>query len=317
LSGGHEGGQSSACATGWAAPAFGLKAYLHPADLKMFEARKEDGHFRILSSQGGPLPKRVYFGIRACDVAAAIRLDRVLTGDRYVDPVFARRRRGSLIVAASCHTSAETCFCASAGTGPRPKEGFDILIEEIEEGGATVFVASAGSVAGADILAAAAPPEASGKQKEAAVAAAGRAAAAQTRKVSFEGLRDALYEAFDHPRWDATASRCLSCGNCTSACPTCFCVTVDEATTLDGRTATRLRRWDSCFTQGFTYIHGGSVRLSPKSRYRQWLTHKFAAWQDQFGVSGCVGCGRCITWCPAGIDVTEEIGVIRPAAAGK
>jgi len=86
---------------------------------------------------------------------------------------------------------------------------------------------------------------------------------------------------------------------------------VEDTTDLAGETAERVRRWDSCFNSRYSYIHGGNVRQSTRSRYRQWLTHKVASWHDQFGSSGCVGCGRCITWCPVGIDITEEIAAIR------
>ena len=94
-------------------------------------------------------------------------------------------------------------------------------------------------------------------------------------------------------------------------CPTCFCTTVEDGTDLAGESAERTRRWDSCFTIDFSYVHGGSVRLRSRSRYRQWMTHKLATWIDQFGSSGCVGCGRCITWCPVAIDITEEVAAIR------
>lgn len=125
------------------------------------------------------------------------------------------------------------------------------------------------------------------------------------------GIRELLYDNFDHPEWDNVAARCLCCANCTMVCPTCFCTTVDDVSDVKGKRAGRWRRWDSCFTQSFSYIHGGSVRTSSKSRFRQWMTHKLASWIDQFGTSGCVGCGRCITWCPAGIDITEEVRAIR------
>ena len=94
-------------------------------------------------------------------------------------------------------------------------------------------------------------------------------------------------------------------------CPTCFCTTVEDHSDLAGETAERVRSWDSCFTLDFSYVHGGSVRTETQSRYRQWMTHKLASWIDQFGTSGCVGCGRCITWCPVGIDITEEAAAIR------
>jgi sulfhydrogenase subunit beta (sulfur reductase) len=148
-----------------------------------------------------------------------------------------------------------------------------------------------------------------------AEAAVERAASQIQRRMDTTDIRELLYANFDHPRWDNVAQRCLSCANCTMVCPTCFCTTVEDVSDVTGTHAERWRKWDSCFTQNFSYIHGGSVRSSAKSRYRQWMTHKLASWIDQFGSSGCVGCGRCITWCPVGIDITEEVRAIRESSA--
>jgi sulfhydrogenase subunit beta (sulfur reductase) len=131
------------------------------------------------------------------------------------------------------------------------------------------------------------------------------------RRLDTDGIRDLLRETLEHPRWDEVAGRCLTCGNCTLVCPTCFCTAVEDGNDLTGERAERSRVWDSCFSIDYSYIHGGSIRQSPKGRYRQWLTHKLGTWHDQFGSSGCVGCGRCITWCPVGIDITEEVAAIR------
>jgi Fe-S-cluster-containing hydrogenase component 2 len=125
-----------------------------------------------------------------------------------------------------------------------------------------------------------------------------------------------LQAALEHPRWDDVARRCLTCGNCTMVCPTCFCTQVTDTTDLTGDHAERWRRWDSCFTLEYSHVHGGSVRTSTRSRYRQWLTHKLSTWHDQFGTTGCVGCGRCIAWCPVGIDLTEEVRALLAAPAG-
>ena len=114
-------------------------------------------------------------------------------------------------------------------------------------------------------------------------------------------------ENLESPRWQEIAKRCLDCANCTLVCPTCFCNTTTDTTSLDGQTAERWRQWDSCFTLDFSYIHGGAIRRDGAQRYRQWMTHKLSSWREQFGVSGCVGCGRCITWCPVGIDITAEV----------
>ena len=168
-----------------------------------------------------------------------------------------------------------------------------------------------GSVRGAELLLKVAHSRATTAEKEAALQVVAETARHMGRYLNTIGLKNLLYSSYDHPRWDNVAARCLSCTNCTMVCPTCFCTTIKDATDLAGQTAERWKEWDSCFTTEFSYIHGGSVRASVKSRYRQWLIHKLATWNDQFDVLGCVGCGRCITWCPVGIDLTEEIRAIR------
>jgi Fe-S-cluster-containing hydrogenase component 2 len=123
-------------------------------------------------------------------------------------------------------------------------------------------------------------------------------------------LRTLLIDSRESAHWQDVADRCLTCGNCTMVCPTCFCTTTEDTTDLTGQRTERSQRWASCFELDFSYLHGGSVRVSGESRYRQWITHKLSSWHDQFGNSGCVGCGRCIAWCPTGIDITAEVAAL-------
>jgi ferredoxin len=202
------------------------------------------------------------------------------------------------------------------GTGPCAKSGFDIALTELLPGTSEpIYVAEAGSEKGAEILSSLPGRAAQPAEIEAAEAVVTHTAAAMGRSLETAGIRDLLMSNLNHPRWDDVAERCLACANCTMVCPTCFCTSVEDASDLSGEEASRSRRWDSCFTMDFSFIHGGSVRASTKSRYRQWMTHKLATWIDQFDTSGCVGCGRCITWCPVGIDLTEEARAIRDAPA--
>ena len=292
------------------------KKYLHPADVRLFSAQRQGETFRILSNHDPPPPGRYAFlCVRACELAAIAVQDRVLLHDRYRDPIYQGRREGIFIVAINCTQSAATCFCTSMGTGPQAHAGFDLALTELLGPDHHRILIEVGSEAGAEVLAELEHFEASDDVEREAEAAVGRARSQIQRRMDTSGIRDLLYSNFDHPRWDDVAQRCLACANCTMVCPTCFCTTVEEVSDVTGDHAERWRRWDSCFTQSFSYIHGGSVRSSAKSRYRQWMTHKLASWIDQFGSSGCVGCGRCITWCPVGIDITEEVGAIRGATA--
>jgi sulfhydrogenase subunit beta (sulfur reductase) len=211
----------------------------------------------------------------------------------------------------NCTHPSGTCFCVSMNTGPRVKEAFDLSLTEVFGEGRHYFIAEAGSTKGEEVLRKV--PSEPARENEVATREAilERTAAKMGRTLDTTNMKELLYANLEHPRWDEVANRCLSCGNCTMVCPTCFCTTVEDKTDLTGEHAERWSKWDSCFSLDFSYIHGGTVRSSVRSRYRQWMTHKLATWIDQFGTSGCVGCGRCITWCPVGIDITEEAAAIR------
>lgn len=298
--------RSDAAMFGYANGPKSLKNFLHPAEIKLFGTEKGNGSFRILPNID-PAPRYAFLGVRACELAAARLQDRVLMEDRYEDPVYAARRRNSIVIAVQCTEPAATCFCTSMGIGPRACYFFDLALTELVDAGAHEFVVEVGTELGAELLAEVGCSEASDEVMQRARDVIEQAEQGIVRRLETAGLRELLQTNFDHPQWDHIASRCLACGNCTMVCPTCFCITVEDSSDVSGDHAERWRKWDSCFTLGFSYIHGGSLRVSTKSRYRQWLTHKLSYWHDQFGSSGCVGCGRCIAWCPAGIDITKEI----------
>jgi ferredoxin len=228
------------------------------------------------------------------------------------DPHYRARREAAFLVAVNCAVPSGTCFCASMGTGPEVANGFDLALTEIVADGERRFVVGVGSETGRAVLTELPHRAATWDETAAAEAVVAGAAENMGRLVPAAAEVPALLRHnLEHPRWDEIAGRCLTCGNCTMVCPTCFCTTVEDVPSLDGSATEHVRRWDSCFTIDFSYLHGGSVRPSARSRYRQWMTHKLSTWWDQFGTSGCVGCGRCITWCPVGIDITEEVAAIR------
>jgi ferredoxin len=287
-----------------------FKQALFPPSVRLWRARRVDGERVEIDPPQAP-PRYAFIGVRSCDLHAIAIQDRVFMGDRRVDEDYAARRRDVFIVAVNCARAGGTCFCVSMGTGPKAESGFDLALTELLEPGAHRFLVEVGSEAGADLIAEVPHRPAGEDDERAAAGVISRTAASMGRTLDTDGIKELLYENAEHPRWDEVADRCLACGNCTLACPTCFCSTVEDVTDLSGKETERTRQWDSCFTLGHSYIHGGSVHASGKSRYRQWMTHKLASWIDQFGTSGCVGCGRCITWCPVAIDITEETAAIR------
>jgi ferredoxin len=290
------------------------KRLLHPPEVRLWRAARDGDGALEIDDGADDAPAYAFVGVRSCELHAIAIQDRVMIGGDYPDPFYAARREGAFLVAVNCTVAGGTCFCVSMETGPRAESGYDIALTEVIEGDRHYFLSEAGSERGAEVLAEVGRAPADAAEFEAAAAGVAEAAANQGRSMDTNGIKELLYDSYEHPRWDEVSERCLTCGNCTMVCPTCFCTTVEDSSDLAGTSAERTRRWDSCFTMDFSYVHGGSVRASPRSRYRQWMTHKLATWIDQFGTSGCVGCGRCITWCPVAIDITEEVAAIRADA---
>ena len=291
---------------GYANGPAGLKRFLHHPEARLYSVQRNGEPFHIVDEQR-KAPRRAFVGVRACDLAALKILDRVLLEDRYPDALYQHQREEAFIVAASCTDPSPNCFCSSMNAGPEIESGYDLLLTELQDGR---FVARAATEAGGDVLSAVPHRQAAAEDRAAATAAIAEGRGKITKRFDPAAARETLYNRFEHPAWDRAAARCFGCGSCTQVCPTCFCVTVEDTSDIDGSKAERWRKWDSCFTLSYSYIHGGSVRQSAKSRYRQWANHKFAAWYDQFGSAGCSGCGRCVTWCPAGIDVVEVLAEV-------
>jgi ferredoxin len=290
------------------------KRFLDPPRVRLWRAERDGKDFRVVSDEE-PAPRYAFFGARSCDLHAIAIQDRVHTGGPYADPAYAERREGAFVVAVNCGKAGGTCFCVSMNTGPKATLGFDLALTEVVEEGRHYFTVEVGTERGEELLGAVSHRDATDTEAEAAGRAVARAAAEMGRSLDTDGIKELFYRNQEHPRWRDVASRCLTCGTCTMVCPTCFCHSVEDASDLTGEHAERWRRWESCFTTSFSYIHGGSVRQSTESRYRHWITHKLATWYDQFGTSGCVGCGRCITWCPVAIDITEEAAALRASEA--
>jgi sulfhydrogenase subunit beta (sulfur reductase) len=285
------------------------KKYLHPPVVRLWQANREGRGFRVLQRQE-MAPKYALIGVRSCEIHAIAIQDRVFRTREFFDPVYGSIREGILVVAVNCTRPGGTCFCASMNTGPKAKSGFDIALTEVLDEPRHYFVVELGSERGVDLFHEITCRPAGDPEKNRASTLLKEASRKMGRSMVPSNQEAIFTENFEHPRWDEVAKRCLTCGNCTLVCPTCFCNNVEDSNALTGEYAEHWRKWDSCFTKDFSYIHGGSIRASAKSRYRQWLTHKLATWIGQYGTSGCVGCGRCITWCPVGIDITEEAKAI-------
>lgn len=286
------------------------KKYLFPPHLKLWSAEKNGKGFDI-SLNNGEVPKYAFIGIRSCELNAIFIQDKVFNNGMFSDSYYNRLRENIFTIAVNCTMAGETCFCVSMNTGPKAKSGYDLALTEVINENEHYFTLDEGSEKGKEIVSELSLKDASEAEIKKGEELVNNAANNMGRKLDTTDIKEMLYKSHASKQWDEIASRCLSCANCTLVCPTCFCSTMDDVTDLTGNHAERWRKWDSCFNLEYSKVAGGNFRISPKARYRQWMTHKLASWIDQFGTSGCVGCGRCISWCPVGIDITEEAGKFR------
>jgi len=299
---------------GFNCPPQSWKRFLYQPVRKLFSI-KQNGKTPEISQATDSHPRYAFIGVRPCELNAILVQDRVFRSGEYADDDYLAARNELFTVVVNCTSAGGNCFCASMKTGPSAEAAFDLALTEVIDEGTHYFTVRAGSEAGAAVIGKVHTEKASTKECEAAASLIRKAESTMQKSVGISGLDELLSQNLDHPHWDEVAKRCLTCGNCTLVCPTCFCSTIDDVTDLAGQTAERVRRWDSCFTMEHAKVAGGNFRITPKSRYRQWLTHKFLWWKKQFGVDGCVGCGRCITWCPVGIDITAEINSMKNTGA--
>ena len=289
------------------------KRFFFPPKLELVTMHIEGKQF-VLDNTAPKPPKLAILGVRPCDLAAIHVQDRVFGyGDEAAaqrceaDTYYNQARKQSLLIAVNCTQPSATCFCDSMGTGPRAKKGFDLSMTELGGG----FILRAGSDEGRDLVGELPVREPSPSEVELGQLKIDQAIERMGRKLDTDHLMELFDEQIDHPSWDEVAKRCMTCSNCTMVCPTCFCSTVTDSNDLATGTATRTRHWESCFTHEFSYTTAGPVRGSTRARYRHWMRHKLGTWWHQFDSSGCVGCGRCITWCPVGIDITEQAHRLR------
>jgi NAD(P)H-flavin reductase/Pyruvate/2-oxoacid:ferredoxin oxidoreductase delta subunit len=285
----------------------GPKRWIFPPTVPLAVGRREEGQVTFAAVHPD-VDLLALLGVRACELAAIRVQDRVFLDGPYTDEDYRARRSAVLTIAVECAVAGGTCFCTSMGTGPAVTDGADIVMSELDDG----FVLRAESGAGAALLARLPLATATADQILEARRQVDAVRESIGDPVATEGLHDRLLAQWDSPRWLQIAERCLTCTSCTMVCPTCFCTSVAQRSDLDGVVNENTRVWDSCFTVGFAKVAGGNFRSRARDRYRQWLTHKFATWIDQFGTFGCVGCGRCITWCPVGIDVRAELAAVAP-----
>ncbi|HEY5983774.1 MAG TPA: 4Fe-4S dicluster domain-containing protein [Anaerolineales bacterium] len=286
------------------------KKFLFPPRLNLFTLRKNGKGWQAVEAQQAEKPL-AFVGVRSCELAAIQSQDKIFLREDFVDPYYHARRDQVFIVAINCLHPAGTCFCATMGTGPRAETGFDLCLTELDDH----MLINVGSALGRDMMMEIPSEPASAFLVGTGDRALQQASAEARCDIDPATCAEEILANLDSPHWDEVSKRCLSCGNCTLACPTCFCWDATDATNLGGTETSRERVWDSCFNPSYSYQAGGNTRPNIRSRYRQWLSHKFGSWKEQFGTLGCVGCGRCITWCPAGIDTRVEVATLQKEAA--
>ncbi len=244
----------------------------------------------------------VIFGVRACDVKSFEILDRVFLAEP-VDSYYASRREKCVIVSTACARPSETCFCKTFGLAPEDPDG-DVTTWKTES---ELFL-KANTKKGEELLEKIS--RLTQECDESAVLEQKEKISAIMEKLPLKDLNTDAFgggktdEFFNSPAWDELSAACLGCGTCTFVCPTCQCYDIKDFNTGNG--VIRFRCWDSCMYSDFTKMAHGNNRLTQKERFRQRFMHKLVYYpENNDGILGCVGCGRCLSKCPISMNIVK------------
>ncbi len=257
-----------------------------------------------LSKDNGEAGKAVLFGVRPCDARSFVLLDMVFDQETYRDPYYIDKREKTTVVSFACvHPPYTTCFCTSVGGHPMSSDGADVMLTDIGDSYLAEFITSKGEKL---LKKMEGLPKAEDSAVEKKKELSDNAEKEIKSHVPAMQIKTWLDENFEHPFWDTIHRSCIACGTCTYLCPTCHCFDISDEE--KGDNGKRIRSWDSCMYWLFTYeTSGHNPRPSQKERWRQRVMHKFKYYVDNFKAISCVGCGRCVMYCPVNIDIRKII----------
>ncbi len=283
-----------------------IKTFLFKPQETVWQVKRDDAG-KLVFEPVNEIESIALIGVRPCDVAAMLIQDKVFLEGEHKDCRYQARKSALFTVVMNCTKSSANCFCIAAGNSPKAEKGFDLAMTELSDG----FIIQAGSDQGVKLVDQLDLSEATQEQLTKADSKIEFAKNSQQKTIpNMQSLANKTTVAADDPSWNEVSEQCISCGSCTQVCPTCFCHKEMDLPLMSEEGNEHIRSWDSCFSDDHGYTHGHIFRQGTKKHYQQWLNHKFIYWHEQFGTSGCVGCGRCMTWCPAKIDITKVVGKI-------
>ena len=283
------------------------KFFLPPREATFaFDAR--DGYRDLLREAA---VRRVLFGVHAYDIFGLNILDRVFAEGKFADPYYIARRQNTAIIGIDFQPDDK--HFARSMNADFVDSGFDLFLSDIGDH----FLVLVGTSRGDDMVVMSGclleqPTEADFAEYK---RRSGLRRAAYHTQVELGDLPEILEMEYHSQVWDDVATRCLSCGSCSMVCPTCYCFDVNDEVGLEGRSGQRIRSWDSCLFKTHALVAGGeNFRQSRASRIKFRFYHKQRGFVAEYGRPSCVGCGRCATACPAGIDIITVIKTIRGQA---
>jgi Pyruvate/2-oxoacid:ferredoxin oxidoreductase delta subunit len=283
------------------------KEFLFPRSEALYRYTFKGDAVEIEDPQGPERPQ-VLFAVRSCDASGLARLDEIFLSGRK-DPLYAARREATTVVTAGCAAADPECFCTAVGGSPVGEEGSDLRLVPEGDGWLLEVLSNKGeALVGEYAESWTEAPKDHAKR----VAAMEREVSEQIARNPVPKEWSAVLEAgFESPSWDRLAEHCLGCSICAYVCPSCSCFDMNhDANAWCGE---QCRSWDAC-TFGLFTLHasGHNPRTTRGERYRQRVLHKFSFTGEDEDHFRCVGCGRCVALCPAGLDISE---IVTAAAA--
>ena len=279
------------------------KYFCKPVD-PMFKFSAEKGYEAVNEESA---KKYIILGVHPCDIHSLKILDLVF-GGTYVDDYYFARRKNTAIIGIDCVPD-DLCFCRSMGTD-FAEDGFDLFLSDIDD----AYLVRVGTSLGDDMVNAASSlfQDVNQQAREEYKKRSNERRKHFKVDVEIWDLPEIMDLEYESQVWQEVGDKCLSCGTCSMVCPTCYCYDVFDELNLDAQSGERKRRWDSCLFKDYALVAGGhNFRAERSSRVKNRYYHKERGFVAQYGRPACVGCGRCIAACPAGINIIDVITKLR------
>ena len=245
---------------------------------------------------------RIIIGIPNCDIQGLSLIDEIYLDKEFNDIYYRNRRENTLLISTDCIGIQEHCHCLSHNIKPYSTKNADLALIHLD--GSIIFRVITRK--GEDFLDKI--PDVLSEKNNSIIEEIEKAHSS-TEALLKESKKDLpdyescgkLVAKSNEKLWKKYSENCVSCGACTTICPTCTCFLL-----IDKPGFEKVKQMDACQYPGFERVAGGEDALFElHNRFKNRYMCKYVWRPEKFTSQACTGCGRCIEACIGKINKNE------------